>query len=69
MKAGVKIAVVGENGAGKTTFIKLICRLYDPTERMILLNGVDIKKYDYVQYVKFISTVFQDFQLFSMSLK
>ena len=36
---------------------------------MILLNGVDIKEYDYVQYVKFISTVFQDFQLFSMSLK
>lgn len=69
MKAGDKIAVVGENGAGKTTFIKLICRLYDPTEGMILLNGVDIKKYDYVQYVKFISTVFQDFQLFSMSLK
>ena len=65
----VKIAVVGENGAGKTTFIKLICRLYDPTEGMILLNGVDIKEYDYVQYVKFISTVFQDFQLFSMSLK
>ena len=69
MKAGDKIAVVGENGAGKTTFIKLICRLYDPTEGMILLNGVDIKEYDYVQYVKFISTVFQDFQLFSMSLK
>lgn len=69
MKSKEKIAVVGENGAGKTTFIKLICRLYDPTEGMILLNGVDIKEYDYVQYVKFISTVFQDFQLFSMSLK
>lgn len=69
MKAGDKVAVVGENGAGKTTFVKLICRLYDPTEGMILLNGVDIKEYDYVQYVKFISTVFQDFQLFSMSLK
>ena len=43
-RVGQKLAVVGENGSGKTTFIKLLCRLYDPTEGRILLNGVDIKK-------------------------
>lgn len=43
-KVGSKLALVGKNGAGKTTFIKLLCRLYDPTEGQILLNGIDIKK-------------------------
>ena len=59
-----KMAVVGLNGAGKTTFIKLLCRLYDPTEGYITLNGVDIRKYDYQQYQSLFSVVFQDFQLF-----
>ena len=58
-----KMAVVGLNGAGKTTFIKLLCRLYDPTEGYITLNGVDIRKYDYQQYQSLFSVVFQDFRL------
>lgn len=65
---GRKMALVGKNGAGKTTFIKLICRLYDPTEGEILLNGINIKQYDYQEYMKLFSIVFQDFQLFSFSL-
>lgn len=63
-----KLAVVGPNGAGKTTFIKLLCRLYDPTEGMITLNGIDIRKYDYEEYLKLFSVVFQDFYLFSASI-
>lgn len=67
-KVGEKLAVVGENGSGKTTFIKLLCRLYDPTEGEILLNGVNIQKYDYDEYMSIFSMVFQDFRLFSFSL-
>ena len=67
-KVGEKLAVVGKNGSGKTTFIKLLCRLYDPTEGQILLNGVDIKKYDYDEYMSIFSVVFQDFNLFAFSL-
>ena len=63
-----KLAIVGPNGAGKTTFIKLLCRLYDPTEGEILLNGIDIRKYDYGEYLSLLSVVFQDFKLFSMKL-
>ena len=67
-KVGEKLAVVGMNGSGKTTFIKLMCRLYDPTEGEILLNGENIKKYDYNEYTSIFSVVFQDFRLFSFSL-
>ena len=67
-KIGEKLAVVGMNGSGKTTFIKLMCRLYDPTEGEILLNGVNIKKYDYDEYLSVFSVVFQDFKLFSFTL-
>lgn len=67
-KVGEKLAVVGMNGSGKTTFIKLMCRLYDPTEGEILLNGVNIKKYDYDEYMSIFSVVFQDFRLFSFTL-
>ncbi len=67
-KIGEKLAVVGMNGSGKTTFIKLMCRLYDPTEGEILLNGVNIQKYDYDEYMSIFSVVFQDFRLFSFSL-
>ena len=65
---GTKNAVVGKNGAGKTTFIKLLCRLYEPTEGQILLNGVDIRYYDYEEYAKLFGIVFQDFNLFSFPL-
>lgn len=67
-RVGEKLAVVGKNGSGKTTFIKLLCRLYDPTEGEILLNGVDIRKYDYEEYMSLFSVVFQDFRLFAFGL-
>lgn len=67
-KVGEKLAVVGENGSGKTTFIKLLCRLYDPTEGEILLNGINIRKYDYQEYMSVFSIVFQDFQLLDAPL-
>lgn len=65
---GSRLAVVGENGSGKTTFIKLLCRLYDPQEGRILLNGIDIRKYNYRDYMNIFSVVFQDFQLLSQPL-
>ncbi len=67
-KLGTKLAVVGRNGSGKSTMIKLLCRLYDPTEGEILLNGINIQKYDYEEYMSLFSVVFQDFQLFSFTL-
>lgn len=67
-RVGSRLAVVGENGSGKTTFIKLLCRLYDPQEGQILLNGIDIRKYRYDDYRKTFSVVFQDFQLLAQPL-
>lgn len=63
-----KLAIVGLNGAGKTTIVKLLCRLYEPTEGEILLNGINIEKYDYAEYTSIFSVVFQDFALFSFEL-
>jgi ATP-binding cassette subfamily B protein len=65
---GERFAVVGRNGSGKSTMIKLLCRLYDPTEGEILLDGVNIKEYDYMQYIKLFSVVFQDYLLFPLWL-
>ncbi|MFC7055014.1 ABC transporter ATP-binding protein [Enterococcus alcedinis] len=65
---GKRIAIVGENGSGKTTFIKLLCRLYDPTEGEIRLNGIDIRKYNYTDYLNLFSVVFQDFKLLSLTI-
>ncbi len=67
-RVGRRLAIVGENGSGKTTFIKLLCRLYDPQEGQILLNGIDIRKYNYRDYMDIFSIVFQDFQLLSQPL-
>ena len=67
-RVGEKLAVVGMNGSGKTTFIKLLCRLYDPTEGEILLNGINIRKYNYNEYMNVFSVVFQDFKLLSYTL-
>lgn len=61
---GRKMAIVGKNGSGKTTFIKLLCRLYDVTEGCIKVNGIDIRKYDYKDYCALFSVVFQDFAIF-----
>lgn len=68
LKAGERIAVVGMNGSGKTTMIKLLCRLYDPEEGYITLNGTDIREYDYEEYLDLFSVVFQDFKLFSFAV-
>jgi ATP-binding cassette subfamily B protein len=68
LTVGRRLAVVGMNGSGKTTMIKLLCRLYDPTEGVITLNGVDIKQYEYHEYMNIFSVVFQDFSLFGFSL-
>lgn len=67
-RIGERLAVVGKNGSGKTTFIKLLCRLYDPTEGEILLNGIDIRKFDYKEYLALFSVVFQDFKIPALSL-
>lgn len=68
IRSGEHLSIVGLNGAGKTTFIKLLCRLYDPTEGEILVDGVNIKKYDYKEYMQQIAPVFQDFKLFAFSM-
>lgn len=65
---GEKLAVVGLNGAGKTTFIKLLCRLYDPTEGYITLNGVDIRKYSREDYYELFSPVFQNVEVFAFPI-
>ena len=62
-----KIALVGHNGAGKTTIVKLMMRLYDPVEGEILLNGINIKEFNLKAYRRLFATVFQDFQIMSMS--
>lgn len=68
INAGERLAVVGLNGAGKSTFIKLLLRLYEPTEGKILLNGVDISTYKKDSYYKIFSPVFQEVNLFAMTL-
>lgn len=68
IRAGERVAIVGENGSGKTTLIKLLCRLYRPEEGKILLNGKDIQAYPYNQYMGYISTVFQDYSLFAFPI-
>ena len=63
-----KLSIVGLNGAGKTTFIKLLCRLYQPTRGLITLNGTDINRIPLNDYLKVLSVVFQDFQLVGYSI-
>ncbi len=65
---GEKMALVGRNGSGKSTLIKLLCRLYDPTDGVITLNGIDIRKYDIEEYMDLFAVVFQDSKLFSFSI-
>ncbi len=69
LEIGKRLAVVGKNGSGKTTFIKLLCRLYEPTGGEIRLNGIDIRKYRYEDYKKLFSVVFQDFALLPRPLE
>lgn len=69
IKKNDRIGIVGLNGSGKTTFIKLLIRLYDPTEGIISINGIDIKTIPYQQYIKNIGIVLQDFSIFAYSVK
>ncbi len=68
LKAGEKLALVGENGAGKTTLVKLLNRLYDPDEGRILLEGIDIKKYNLLDYQEKVGVIFQDYVKFQMTV-
>lgn len=68
IRRGEKIALVGYNGAGKTSLIKLIMRLYEPTEGQILYNGIDIREYDTTLYRERIGAVFQDYKIFAASV-
>ena len=67
MEPGQRIALVGENGQGKTTIVKLLTRLYDPTEGAILLDGVDLREYDLEDLWKEIGVIFQDFVRYDMT--
>ena len=69
LREGESLSIVGVNGAGKTTFIKLLCRLYEPTEGEILLNGTNIAEIPYPEYVRQLGVVFQDFRLFAFSME
>ena len=69
IEPGEHLSIVGLNGAGKTTFIKLLCRLYDPTEGEILVDGRNIKEYDYKEYMAQFAPVFQDFKLFAFTIR
>ncbi|HQM39904.1 MAG TPA: ABC transporter ATP-binding protein [Clostridia bacterium] len=68
IEKGQKISIVGLNGAGKSTIVKLLCRLYKPDEGRILVNGKDIYDYSYEDYMLCISAVFQDYKLFNFSI-
>ena len=69
INSGEKLSIVGLNGAGKTTFIKLLCRLYKVDKGEILIDGKNINSYDFDEYSKLFSVVFQDFKLFAFSIK
>lgn len=68
IKAGQRLAIVGINGAGKTTFVKLLTRLYEPTEGQILINGIDISTLNKEEYFKLFSVVFQEIKMFAFSV-
>ncbi len=69
IRTGETICLVGENGSGKSTFVKLITRLYKPTSGTILLDGIDINNYSVDQYQKLFSPVFQDYSKYSLPVK
>ena len=69
LRPGERIALIGENGQGKTTVVKLITRLYDPTEGQILLDGVDLREYDLDDLHKEMGVIFQDFMRYEMTAR
>ncbi len=68
LKAGEKMALVGENGAGKTTVVKLLARLYEPTEGRILLDGTDLREHSLLDLRKAVGVIFQDFVRYQMNV-
>jgi ATP-binding cassette, subfamily B, bacterial len=69
LRPGERVALIGENGQGKTTVVKLITRLYDPTEGRILLDGVDLEEYDLADLHAEIGVIFQDFMRYEMTAR
>jgi ATP-binding cassette, subfamily B, bacterial len=69
LSPGERVALIGENGQGKTTIVKLITRLYDPTEGEILLDGVDLREYDLEDLYREIGVIFQDFMRYEMTAR
>jgi ATP-binding cassette subfamily B protein len=69
LKAGEKMAFVGQNGAGKTTLIKLLLRFYEPTSGEILLDGVNINRFNISDYQEFFGVIFQDFFRYEFTIK
>jgi len=69
LSPGERIALIGENGQGKTTVVKLITRLYDPTEGQILLDGIDLREYSIEDIHRHIGVIFQDFMRFEMTAR
>jgi ATP-binding cassette subfamily B protein len=67
LHTGERMALIGENGQGKTTIVKLITRLYDPTEGQILLDGIDLREYDLEDLHREIGVIFQDFMRYEMT--
>ena len=66
---GERVALIGENGQGKTTIVKLITRLYDPTEGQVLLDGVDLREYSLEDLYREIGVIFQDFMRYEMTAR
>jgi len=64
-----RVALIGENGQGKTTIVKMITRLYDPTEGQVLLDGVDLREYDLEDLYREIGVIFQDFMRYEMTAR
>ena len=69
LRPGERVALIGENGQGKTTIVKLITRLYDPTEGQILLDGVDLRDYELEDLYREIGVIFQDFMRYEMTAR
>ncbi|MHB1935811.1 MAG: ABC transporter ATP-binding protein [Acidobacteriaceae bacterium] len=69
LRPGERVALIGENGQGKTTIVKLITRLYDPTEGQILIDGVDLREYDMEDLCHEIGVIFQDFMRYEMTAR
>ena len=69
LRPGERVALIGENGEGKTTIVKLLTRLYDPVEGQVLLDGIDLREYDLEDLYREIGVIFQDFMRYEMTAR